>query len=108
MEKLSLDTRTRQRNTFTWLTLDFGGIMAPLADMEAELDALASPGIENYMAISGEAWGIKEKQRDRTIELSQAEIDQDAAVATAKAAAGRAKIAIERAADEYVLGGQDL
>ena len=106
IDKQSLDARTRQRNTFTWLTLDFGGIMAPLADMEAELDALASPGIENYMAISGEAWGIREKQRDRTIELSQAEIDQDAAVAAAKAATGSAKIAIERAADEYSLAAK--
>jgi hypothetical protein len=106
MEKQSLDARTRQRNTFTWLTLDFGGIMAPLADLEAELDVLASPTIENYMAISGEAWGIKEKQRDRTIELSQAEIDQDAAIATAKAETGRAKIAIERAADEYSLAAK--
>jgi hypothetical protein len=102
----SLDTRTRQRNASTWLTLDFGGTLGPLLDMETELDALARPSIENFLAISDEAWGIKEVQRDRTIELSQAEIDQDAAIAAAKAAAGRSKIAIERAADEYLLAAK--
>jgi hypothetical protein len=38
--------------------------------------------------------------------LSQAEVDQDRAIADAKAATGRAKIAIERAADEYVLAAK--
>ena len=51
------------------------------------------------MAISDEAWGIKETQRDRTVELSQAEVDQDILLAEAKAATGRAKIAIELATD---------
>jgi len=106
VEKQSLATRTRQRSVLTWLSLDYGGIMAPLATMEADLNALARPGIENFMAISDEAWGIKEYQRDRAVEVSQAEIDQDAAIAEAKVATGRAKIAIERAADEYTLAAK--
>jgi len=106
VEKQELAQRTRQRNALTWLTLDFGGVMAPLVDMEAELDALAAPSIENYMAISDEAWGVKETQRDKTVELSQAEVDQDRLIAEAKVATGRAKIAIERAADEYVLAAK--
>jgi hypothetical protein len=103
IEKQSLVARTRQRNALTWLPLDYGGIMDPLASMEADLDTLAVAGIENFMAISDETWGTKEDQRDRTIELSQNEIDQDVALADAKAATGRAKLAIERTADEYVL-----
>ena len=60
VEKQDLATRTRQRNVLTWRPLDYGGVMAPLAGMETALDILAAPGIENYMAISDEAWGIKE------------------------------------------------
>jgi hypothetical protein len=103
IEKLKLAQRTRNRNAQTWLSLDAGGILAPLVPLEIDLDTLASPCIENFMAISDEAWGIKEQQRDRTVELSQAEVEQDRAIADAKAATGRAKIAIERTADEYTL-----
>lgn len=106
VEKQELVTRTRQRNALTWRTLDYGGIMAPLGGIEADLDAMAAPSIENYLAISDETWGIKEDQRDKTVELSQAEVDQDRLIAEAKAATGRAKIAIERAADEYVLAAK--
>ena len=106
IEKQNLATRTRQRNALTWLSLDYGGVMAPLVGMEADLDALAGPGIENFMAISDEAWGIKEDQRDKTVELSQAEVDQDRLIAEAKVATGRAKIAIERVADEYALAAK--
>jgi hypothetical protein len=101
--KQELAARTRERNAMTWLSLDYGGILAPLVPLEIDLDTLASPSIENFMAISDEAWGIKEGQRDRTVELSQAEVEQDRAIADAKAATGRAKIAIEKAADEYTL-----
>jgi hypothetical protein len=103
VDKQSLDARTRQRAALTWLALDYGGIMAPLASLGRDLNALAKSGIENFMTISDETWGIKEAQRDRTIALSQAEIDQEAELAAAKVAAGRAKIAIERAVDEYTL-----
>lgn len=106
IEKQELATRTRQRNARTWISLDYGGLMAPLATMQTDLDAMARSSIENFMAISNEAWGIKETQRDRTVELSQAEVDQEIALADAKAATGRAKIAIERAADEYVLAAK--
>jgi hypothetical protein len=80
--------------------------MAPLVGMETELDLMARPSIFNYMATSDEAWGIKEYQRDQTVELSQAEVDQDRAIAKAKYDTGIAKIAIERAADEYVLAAK--
>ena len=106
IEKQSLDARTRQRSNLTWLTLDSGGILGPLVPLEAELDILARPGIENFMAISEETWSIKEQQRDRTVELSQFEIDQDRTIAEAKVATGRAKIAIEKAVDEYVLAAK--
>ena len=106
VEKQSLATRTRQRNALTRFGFLYGGVMAPLEDLEADLDAMALPSIENYIAISDEAWGIKETQRDRTIEVSQQEIDQDVFLAEAKAATGRAKIAIERAADEYTLAAR--
>ena len=104
--KSGLDERTRQRAALTWLRVDFGGLLSPLAEMADQLDDLASPGIENYMAIGDEAWEIKETQRDRTIEVSQVEVDQDAEIAAAKVATGRAKIAIERAADEYALAAK--
>lgn len=106
VEKQSLDARTRQRSNLTWLTLDSGGILGPLVPLETDLDILARHSIENFMAISEETWGIKEQQRDRTVELSQSEIDQDRAIAEAKVATGRAKIAIERAVDEYVLAAK--
>lgn len=106
VEKQELATRTRQRNSLTWLSLDYGGVMAPLSNMEEDLDILAAPSIENYMAVADEAWGIKEDQRDKTVDLSQQEIDQDRALAEAKVATGRAKIVIERAADEYTLAAR--
>lgn len=106
VDKQSLAARTRERNALTWLTLGYGGIMAPLVTIETDLDSIARSSIENFMAISDEAWGIKETQRDRTVELSQAEVDQDILLADAKAATGRAKIAIERAADEYALAAK--
>lgn len=105
-EKELLADRTRQRAGLTWLAMDFGGVMAPLADMAAELDDLGRASIENYLAIGDEAWSIKEGQRDRTLEFGQAEVDQDAAIAQAKVDTGRAKIAIERAADEYTLAAR--
>jgi|WetSurMetagenome_2_1015567.scaffolds.fasta_scaffold04877_6 hypothetical protein len=106
LDKQSLDTRTRQRAALTWLTMDFGGVLAPLADIQTELNALALPSIGSYMDINDESWGIKEVQRDRTIELSQTEVDQDATIAAAKVTAGRLKIAIERGADEYALSAK--
>lgn len=106
VEKQALATRTRQRNASTRFAFLYGGVMAPLEDLEESLDVLATPGIENHMAISDEAWGIKESHRDQTIELSQAEVDQDVYLADQKAATGRAKIAIERAADEYTLAAR--
>lgn len=106
VEKQELAGRTRARNDLTWLSLDFGGLMAPLAAIETEMDLMASPSIFNYMAASDEAWGIREDQRDQTVELSQDEVDQDRLIAEAKAATGRSKIAIEMAADEYVLAAK--
>jgi hypothetical protein len=106
LDKQNLNLRTRQRADMTWLTMDFGGVLAPLAEVQAQLNSLALPSIESYMAINDEAWGIKEIQRDRTVELSQVEVANDLAIAQAKADTGRLKIAIERAADEYTLAAK--
>jgi len=106
IEKLELAKRTRTRNALIWLTLDAGGILAPLGALETLMDGIASPAIENFVAISDEAWHIKEYQRDRTTEMSQAEIAQEVALADAKVATGRAKLAIQRTADEYTLAAR--
>jgi hypothetical protein len=106
IEKQELAGRTRERNSLTWLSLDFGGLMAPLLTLETDLDVMAAPSIENCLAVSDEAWGIKEYQRDKTVELAQAEVDQELVIADAKAATGRAKIAIEMTTDEYVLAAK--
>jgi hypothetical protein len=106
VEKQELAMRTRERSGLSRFSLDYGGVMAPLVRMEADLDLLARADIENFMAISDDTWGIKEQQRDRGIEVSQQEVDQDVAMAEAKLATGRAKIAIERTADEYTLAAR--
>lgn len=103
IEKSQLNDRTRQRNDSLWIALDWGGLMTPLATQQATLDSLARPGIESFMAISDENWGIKEFQRDRTYELNQFEVTQDRQIADDKVATGRAKLTIQRAMDEYTL-----
>ena len=103
IEKNQLNERTRERNASLWISLDWGGLMAPLAAQQVALDHLARPGIENFMAISDETWGIKEYQRDRTYTLEQFGINQDRQIADDKVATGRAKLAIQRATDEYTL-----
>ena len=102
-ELLDLAQRTRDRNAQIWRTLDFGGIMIPLLSKAADLDTLGNPSIESFIAISAGTWGEKEYQRDRTVILNQAEVDQDRLLADEKAQMLRAKLAIEWAADEYVL-----
>ena len=103
IDKIQLNDRTRQRNDSLWISLDWGGLMTPLATQQVTLDSLARPGIESFMAISDENWGIKEEQRDRTYELSQAEVANERQIADDKVATGRAKLAIQRATDEYAL-----
>ena len=103
IEKVQLAQRTRDRNDSLWITLDWGGLMTPLAAQQAALDGLAQPGIESFMAISDETWGIKEHQRDRTHELNLAEVADQRQIADDKVATGRAKLAIQRAMDEYTL-----
>ena len=101
--KNQLNDRTRLRNDSLWIALDWGGLMTPLAAQQAALDSLARPGIESFMAIAEENWGIKESQRDRTYELNQAEVTDQRQIADEQVATGRAKLAIQRAADEYTL-----
>ena len=103
IDKIQLNDRTRQRNDSLWIFLDWGGLMTPLATQQATLDNLARPGIESFMAISDENWGIKEGQRDRTYELNQFEVAQDRQIADDKVATGRAKLAIQKAMDQYTL-----
>jgi len=78
-------------------------LMTPLAVEQATLNGLAHPGIESFMAISDETWGIKEYQRDRTSELEQFGINQDRQIAEEQVVTGRTKLAIQRAIDEYTL-----
>jgi len=101
--KNQLNDRTRLRNDSLWVGLDWGGLMTPLASEQAALDSLARPGIESFMAISDETWGIKEYQRDRTSELEQFGINQDRQIAEEQVATGRTKLAIQKAMDEYTL-----
>lgn len=103
IEKNQLNDRTRARNASLWVGLDWGGLMTPLAAQQAVMDSLGQPGIENFMAITEETWGIKESQRDRTYELNQAEIADQRQIADEQVATGRAKLAIQRTIDEYTL-----
>jgi hypothetical protein len=103
IEKNQLNERTRLRNDSLWIALDWGGLMTPLANQQAVLDGMAQPGIENFMAIGDETWEIKEYQRDRGYQLEQFGINQDRQIAADKVATGRAKLAIQRATDEYTL-----
>jgi hypothetical protein len=105
-EKLELNQRTRLRNASLWIPLDWGGLMAPLLAEQAVMNTLAQPGIENPMAVSEEIWGVKEYQRDRSTELDQVKISQDRRIADDKVATGRAKLAIQKAADEYTLAAE--
>ena len=103
IEKIQLNDRTRLRNNSLWTALDWGGLMAPLADQQSVLNSLGQPVIENFMVITEENWGIKESQRDRTYELNQAEVADQKQIADEQVATGRAKLAIQRAMDEYTL-----
>jgi len=103
MEKVQLSDRTRLRNDKLWLTLDWGGLLDPLASQQVIEDSLGKPGIENYMAIPDEVWDIKESQRDRTYEIDQFAVEQDKYIAEEKVVVGLVKLAIQKATDEYVL-----
>ncbi len=103
LEKINLAQRTRLRNDSLWITLDWGGLMNPLATQQAIMDVLAQPGIENFMAISDENWGIKEFQRDRSYGLDQAEITQQRQIIDDDITTKREKLAIQRVTDEYTL-----
>jgi hypothetical protein len=102
-DKLSLVQRTRLRNTSLWTNMDWGGLLTPLEDQQTAENLLAKAGVENAMAVCDETWDIKESQRDKTIQLEQFGINQDRQIADDKVATGRAKIAIQRAADNYTL-----
>jgi hypothetical protein len=103
IETNQLNDRTRLRNASLWVGLDWGGLMAPLAAQQAVMDSLGRPGIESFMAITDENWGIKEFQRDRTYELNQAEVADQRQIADDQVATGRAKLAIQRSMDAYTL-----
>ena len=103
IEKDQLNERTRLRNASLWVRLDWGSLMAPLMAQQAVMDSLGQPGIESFMAITDETWGIKESQRDRTYELNQAEITDQRQIARDQVITGLTKLAIQRAIDEYTL-----
>lgn len=77
--------------------------MTPLTTHQAVLNSLGQPGIENFMAITEETWGIKEVQRDRSYELNQAEVTDQRLIAENQVVTSLAKLAIQTATDEYTL-----
>lgn len=103
LEKNELAQRTRERNASLWMILDWGGLLDPLTNQQADLNLLGQSGIENRMVVSDEAWEIKESQQTRKAELDQAEIEQDRRLADDKVALGRAQLAIRQTTDEYLL-----
>jgi hypothetical protein len=103
LEKIELAQRTRARNSMVWMPLSYGGILAPLAEEEAVLNKLAAPSIENFLAISSEAWDIKDYQIAKTSEMGQIEVDQDRLLAEAKAITGLTNLALQRTTDEVTL-----
>ena len=103
LEQMQLQERTRLRNSSLWIPLDWGGLLAPLAAQMEVMDSLSRSLIENPMAVSDENWGIKEYQSTRTVEIEQAAVKQSRRIADDKVAAGRAKLAIQVAVDEYTL-----
>jgi hypothetical protein len=106
MDLAQLDERTRLRNAATWVRFDWGGLLDPLTDTQEAMDDIARASIENFMAISDEAWAVKQYQRDKGAEIAQAEVDQDWQIAGMKVATGREKLRIIRAADEYFLAAR--
>lgn len=103
IEKNQLNDRTRARNSSLWTGLLWGGLMTPLAAEQAVRNSLGQPGIENFMAITEETWGIKETQRDRTYELDQAAIDTQMKIADDEIATRRETLAIQKTTDAYTL-----
>lgn len=102
-DKLQLNERTRVRNTCLWFPFDWGGLMAPLVQEQDGFLLLSRSAVESHMAVSDEKWDIKTQQRDRTFQISQAEIDQERQIADDKVQTGLVKLAIQRATDEYTL-----
>jgi hypothetical protein len=103
LEKIQLAERTRHRNDGICVAIDWGGLLDPLESQQAALNTLARATIENYMAASDEAWDIKAGQRDQTNRLNWDEVNQERALAEAKIATERTKLAIKLATDEYTL-----
>lgn len=102
-EKNQLTDRTLARNNSLWVSMDWGGLLTPIADEQAALNTLGAAAIENYMAISDDAWEIKEYQRNKEDEFEHAEIAQGYRLTDDKAATERQKLAIKTATDNYVL-----
>ena len=103
LDKINLRQRTIERNTSTWVTMDWGGLLQPLTAQQEALDSLGRSYVETFLAIGEETWEIKEIQRDRTDEIDQAEVTQGRQLVEDKVALGREQLAIKIATDEYVL-----
>ena len=103
LDKINLRQRTLDRNTSTWVTMDWGGLLQPLTPQQEVLDSLGKGYVETFLAIGDEAWEIKETQRDRTDEVDLGEITQGRQLIEDKVALGREQLAIKIATDEYVL-----
>jgi hypothetical protein len=98
-----LTQRTRFRNGTVWVGLLAG---TALAEDEALVNALHRDMVEDYLALTDEVFQVKEYERTKSIEQSQAEVDQELFLADAKAATERQKIAIRIAADDYLFAAR--
>jgi hypothetical protein len=98
-----LTEHTRFRNGTVWVGLLAG---TALAEDEALVNALHRDTVESYLALTDEIFQVKEYERTKSIEQSQAEVDQDLLLADAKAATERQKIAIRIAADDYIFAAR--
>lgn len=106
IEKQNLSQRTRDRNTLTWMSLDFGGLLAPLRELELEHDTLAAPVVFSDMDIVDQQFAIKEYQRNRDFQITQDGLAQDYRIAEMKVSTGRAKLAIQHTTSEHTLAVQ--
>lgn len=97
-----LKNRTLQRNDSLWASIDWGGLLAPVAADEALLNSLRSSRINAAVDIVDEVMRVREEQRDKAIAFGETEVSQQRQLADLKLASQRAIAAIRRTADDYV------
>lgn len=98
-----LQERTRLRNTTLWVSINPGNILDPIQSEVDMLRHLGAPGINGYIDIQEEEFGIKEYQRDTMVQLENDKITQDERIINAEAATKRELLAIKLTTEKYVL-----